>query len=961
MPEQLQLFKDLHKPPEHVRKSPKQWLYRFFYGDDVFISYSRADAGRYATSLAVKLSDLGYLCYLDQLGTDPDRNLPSSLKKKIGMSTSMILIGTHGAVSSQYVRQEVRLFKETKRAIHPVDVGGALSNHDWDDISGLNLIPEGRASVDRGEPSEETILQLKNASRYRRRNQWLRLSLWGTAMFIGIVLLSAIAIYIDSKFVSSKADMDVRIASQEVETASARELRATNNERNAQVNLKLANRDADNAKELTRVAVVAMNHAQVLERQAKRNATIAEMEEKGSDAALTSRQPGREFQALKKALDAAGSASTLRILPPEQVERGLVSSVTAIDYSVELGPVSGDVMFTKISPDGSKIVGKVEGRSSSTVRWVIWSAKSGNVTELPWEIQLASEGLIDSSAFSRDGKWLALVNNWRLRLWDLSGNEPQPRTTSCASADKSMKGAALNNDGSQLLMVFSGQATLCSLITGKEQDLLPGNTNLDFYDGAFTAANEPALIGTSEDPVTKKKTPIIYFPLTQKKITLKSERERFVGFNTQNAVVTMKARNATEIHVQNIQNVDQDKENEVQTLAGYKGKISSAAIVNDRVVVVTKDQGYLRLSGTQIYPDFAALRANDKSIRAVTFSPDGRFAATVGADDAARIWDGASGSLLHTLRMQLAPKPVSGSREGELESSSLEYVAFSADSTRVVTVSDQGQIQTWNPMTGLPSCQGQGSQPPTGDYNDEGSVRAVSFFEGSQMVVVAQEGGTITFWDASSCTFVKRLRTNTNSLSFAVFSKRGTKMLTIDGLPSGYRNYSSPPPRDVKLWDIGSPNLRNGPVLQPASLGSVTGNDSLEGVITDNVGSEAKNKEAVLVTCTRGQSLTIWRPTKDQPFNFQRTFNLTDIQGLPFATISADGNRVAAIVQHQIIVWDTRTGNRLITIDADTNGDRPIALSSDGSRLIVASKDNTARVYPTTFQGFLEVGRRLAR
>ena len=974
MSKQLELFSDFYKPQPQLRNGPWQWLYRFFFGDDIFISYSRADAGRYATSLAVKMSDLGYLCFLDQLGTDPDRNLPASLKKKIGMSTAMVLIGTHSAVSSKYIHQEVDIFKSTKRAIHPLNVGGALSFEDWPELAGLNQINESRASLDKGEPSADTITQLTNASRYRRRSQWLRLLIKATAGLVAVVLLStALWVWvasINAKYASSVAEMDVAVSRKETATALASELRATRGQRSAEVETQIATAEARKAVELRRDAEDAKIQAQELERRAKRNAAIAMQQEEGARAALLSREPGREFDALNHALHAADSASKIRSLTPEQVERGLVSSVSAIDYSVPLNTdpdtVPGHVNFTQMSPDGSKMVGRIVDPMSLRIRWAIWSIPSGSVTVLPAEIQLASKGRIMSASFSRDGRRLALVENGSVLLWDLTGANPVRLTPQCRSVRSPMRGAALNNDGSELLMVFSSQAKLCSVSAGSERDLLPMasvNTqtpHFNFYDGAFTVTNEPALAGTWEEPVAKRSTSIVYFPGTQKRIDLKSAEERLVGFDERNSVITIKRHAPSQIHIQNV-------ENEVQTLGGYKGQISSVAIVNQRVAVVTSTKRELRLVGTRTYPTFAALRAHDNTVRAVTFSPDGRFAATVGSDDTARVWDGASGELLHTVRMQLALQPVPGSAGNEQRPSMLDYVVFSPDSTRLVTVSDQGQIQTWDVRTGRAMCPG--SQPPGGTYDGEGSVIAVSFVEGTENLVVAQSGGlgTVTFWNASTCRFVKRLFTNTSSLSFAVFSKRGTQMLTIGNVTSDFRSFGSPVSRDVKLWDVGSANLNDDAILRPTDLGTVTGNQSLQGIMNHELLTQANTrgqKTVVLATGTPGRPLTIWQPEKDPPFHFRSTWELKDATDFDFATVSADGNRVAAIVGRQIIVWETQTGKRLIAIDCDPedsfDGKRPLALSADGSRLIVASKDHTARIYPTTFDGFLQLGRQLA-
>lgn len=193
MTRQLPLFPDLYEKPSLQAKSFRARLHRFFFGDDIFISYSRADAGRYVTALAAELSESGYLCYFDQLGTDVNRNLPASLKEKIRKSTALVLIGTVGPAGSRYVREEVEIFKGTKRRIIPIDVDGALEQNEWPEIAGLSLIPEAMSRVKKGEPDTGTIKLLKDSCRYWRRNAWLYLSLFAGFSFIALTVIERTA------------------------------------------------------------------------------------------------------------------------------------------------------------------------------------------------------------------------------------------------------------------------------------------------------------------------------------------------------------------------------------------------------------------------------------------------------------------------------------------------------------------------------------------------------------------------------------------------------------------------------------------------------------------------------------------------------------------------------------------------------------------------------------------------
>lgn len=109
----------------------REKLSSFLFGDDVFISYSHADALDYAPALAGRLTKHKLLCYLDQYGTGVNETLPPDLVRRLKRSKVLVLIGTEGAALSDAVRDEVEIFKATGRPIIPIDVGGALARADW--------------------------------------------------------------------------------------------------------------------------------------------------------------------------------------------------------------------------------------------------------------------------------------------------------------------------------------------------------------------------------------------------------------------------------------------------------------------------------------------------------------------------------------------------------------------------------------------------------------------------------------------------------------------------------------------------------------------------------------------------------------------------------------------------------------------------------------------------------------
>lgn len=167
---------------------------RFLLGDDIFISYSRADAINYAPGLANQLAKLKFSCFLDQWGTPPGKELPKPLRRALDRSTVLVLIGTNGAARSQPVMEEVKKFLKTRRPILPISFDGSLESASWfDSIEGLARTPESTEALVTGNPSEAVIARIEKSFKFTRRNLRMRRIFLGTLLAISALIAGGTA------------------------------------------------------------------------------------------------------------------------------------------------------------------------------------------------------------------------------------------------------------------------------------------------------------------------------------------------------------------------------------------------------------------------------------------------------------------------------------------------------------------------------------------------------------------------------------------------------------------------------------------------------------------------------------------------------------------------------------------------------------------------------------------------
>lgn len=160
-------------------------------GDDVFISYSRADGATYAALLASELTKRKLSCRIDQWGSQPGKDLPPDLLRALRRSSMLVVVGSAGAASSAAVEREVLEFRPTGRFIVPIDIDGSIrSARWWPSLEGLAVAQETELL---GKPSEETIQRIVGTATFTRRNA--RLARYAMAALVVFIVLAVLALW----------------------------------------------------------------------------------------------------------------------------------------------------------------------------------------------------------------------------------------------------------------------------------------------------------------------------------------------------------------------------------------------------------------------------------------------------------------------------------------------------------------------------------------------------------------------------------------------------------------------------------------------------------------------------------------------------------------------------------------------------------------------------------------------
>ena len=370
----------------------------------------------------------------------------------------------------------------------------------------------------------------------------------------------------------------------------------------------------------------------------------------------------------------------------------------------------------------------------------------------------------------------------------------------------------------------------------------------------------------------------------------------------------------------------------------------------------------------------------------VAWSPDSKRIVTASGDGTARIWNVATEKEL----FRLQGKHTQG----------LVKVAWSPDGSKIATASPDMTVTIWNPTDGQ----------PTRTLTHTASIRALAWSPDGQKLITTAENATATIWNATTgekeiqqlqgfkdiapdvawSPNGKYIATTSSAFTRSGFvvtriwnANNGTLINALEGHRAVVRSVA---------WNADSTTLVTTSDDQTAQLWTVatnvtTSTTNLNDNVPflygpDSVATEVATRTATLVGHTNSVWDAAWSPdgrsvvtaSLDGTANIWHLQNSLLLQTLRGHTDNVWGvawnpkneQQVATVSRdHAVNIWDITTGISE-TLFNGKHGIWKVAWNSDGSKIAVASDDQTARVWNAdgtaliTFTGHLTTVKNLA-
>ncbi|MGD9924594.1 MAG: toll/interleukin-1 receptor domain-containing protein [Pseudorhodoplanes sp.] len=309
----------------------------------------------------------------------------------------------------------------------------------------------------------------------------------------------------------------------------------------------------------------------------------------------------------------------------------------------------------------------------------------------------------------------------------------------------------------------------------------------------------------------------------------------------------------------------------------------------------------------QDYYDSTATADVPYSVKCASYSPDGKRIVTGSTENIARIWNATTG-------MQVA---VIDGHGGEPAA-----IIHSPDGGKLATIFGMNAC-LWDSATGTLLYKLGGHI---------GRVTAVAFSRDGARVATVSLDETARIWDANSGLLLTSLKGHQNWVNDVAFSPDGTRLLTASGSVTGLKDNTA------RIWDVATGALLN----------VLSGHEGRLNV------AEFSPDGSRIVTAAYDRTARIW----DASTGAEVAILKAHTESIRAAKFSPDGSRIVTASYDQTArIWDAKLGAELGVLSGHTDTLNAVAFSLDGLRIVTASgaggyynpnprqNDNTAQVW----------------
>ena len=320
------------------------------------------------------------------------------------------------------------------------------------------------------------------------------------------------------------------------------------------------------------------------------------------------------------------------------------------------------------------------------------------------------------------------------------------------------------------------------------------------------------------------------------------------------------------------------------------GCYDHVTISPDGKTIISVDDCEIRSWDSENGREQIVLAGHRDKVRCVAYSPDSSRVVSGSKEGAVKIWNAASGRELMSLNGHDTP---------------IVSVSFSADGRRILSGGEDDNIKLWDAETGQETLTLQYKNVARTEFSPDGCS-----------IVAGNEEGDIKMWKISP------------SRSGLTLSSRGRVRLAVDA------HFSPDGNQIVCGWFDGSITVWN----------ALTGIQQLElydrGITYGHVNVAITPDSKQIVASTGEGEIKYWDAQSGRVVQYAKLENLEKLEGMYKFAVSPDGKKVVGASTQSgadgvgIAVWDARTGESLLEIEKDELA-AVVVFDRSGSRIAV--------------------------